>query len=90
MARKRFDLFKYNVKFRIQRGALYDLQHDIEGLQKEKSLNILDMASKKEFFLLDKYDDANMYGGLSETDLEHHPDGFLRIRAKFIRERQGL
>jgi hypothetical protein len=56
----------------MERGAFYDIQHDIEGLSKEKSLNILDMKSKKEFFLLDKYSDAALFGGLSETDLEHH------------------
>ena len=83
-------MLKYNIKFRQERGAFYDLQHDIESLQKFKSLNILDMKSKKEFFLLDKYSDAALYGGLSETELEHHEEGFVRMKSKFIRERQGL
>ena len=74
----------------MERGAMYDIQHDIEGLSSPKSLNVLDMKSKREFFLLDKYSDAALYGGLSETDLEQHEDGFLRITAKFVRERQGL
>jgi hypothetical protein len=90
MAQKRFSLFKYNIKFRMERGAFYDIGHDIEGLKKEKSLNILDLKSKKEFFLLDKYSDAALYGGLSETELEHHEEGFVRVKAKFIRERTGL
>ena len=30
MARKRWDLFKYNVKFRKERGQLYDFEHDVK------------------------------------------------------------
>lgn len=83
-------MFKYNVRYKQERGAFYDLHHDIESLSKFKSLNILDLSSKKEFYLLDKYSDAALYGGLSETDLEYHDEGFVRMKSKFIRERQGL
>mmetsp|Transcript_6827 Transcript_6827/g.11523 ORF Transcript_6827/g.11523 Transcript_6827/m.11523 type:complete len:155 (-) Transcript_6827:318-782(-) len=32
-----------------------------------------------------------MYGGLSETTLEHHKEeGFVRLKSRLIRERQGL
>ena len=32
MSKKRFDLFKYNVKYRFQRGQMYDLEHDVRSL----------------------------------------------------------
>lgn len=54
-------------------------------------MNLVDMARKKEFYLLDTYSDATQYGGLSETLLTHHPEeGFVRLNARFIREKQGL
>lgn len=29
---KKYNLFKYNVDFRIKRGQIYDIQHDLENL----------------------------------------------------------
>ena len=91
LAKKRFDLFKYNFNFKLQRGGLYDLQHDIEGLRSHKTMNILDLNSKREMYLLDLLSDASEYGGLSETELFHNEqDGYLRLKAKFVKEKQGF
>jgi hypothetical protein len=72
LAKKRLDLFKYNMKFRVMRGSVYDIQHDIEGLRSHKSMNILDLKSKREMYLLDPKSDASEFGGLSETELFHN------------------
>ena len=92
MARKRFDLFKYNLMFRVKRGQAYDINQDINVLQKTtKVMNIMDMSDPREIFLLDVHSDATEYGGLSETLLLHNEkQGYLRMTAKFIRERHGL
>jgi hypothetical protein len=51
----------------------------------------MDMASPKEIYLIDVLSDATDFGGLSETQLLHNEsEGFLRVSAKFIRDRQGL
>lgn len=63
LAKKRFDLLKYNLKFKLQRGGLYDIQQDIEGLRSHKTMNILDLKSKSEMYLLDLLSDASEYGG---------------------------
>lgn len=42
-------------------------------------------------YLLDPMSDASEYGGLSETELFHNEEeGYLRLKAKFIREKQGF
>ena len=33
---KKFDLLKYNVDFRIKRGQIYDIQHDLNNLINNK------------------------------------------------------
>jgi hypothetical protein len=65
---------------------------DIDTLQKtEKVMNIMDMSNPSEIFLLDEYSDATEFGGLSESKMLHNvKDGYLRLQAQFIRERQGL
>jgi hypothetical protein len=46
------------------------------------------MKSKREMYLLDMYSDASEYGGQSETELYHNEEeGFLRLKAKFVREK---
>ena len=91
LAKKRFDLLKYNFKFKAQRGGFYDIQHDIEGLRSHKQMNILDLKSKREMYLLDPLSDATEYGGLSETQLLHNEEeGYLRLKAKFVKEKQGF
>ena len=62
---------------------------DITQLNNEKSINILDCSSKKEFYLLDEYSDASEFGGLSETSFEQNDD-HIRVSAKFIKERMGF
>ena len=70
MAQKRYELLKYNIKYRMERGHFYDMEADLATLQSNhRSLNLLDLGRKKEFFLLDHWSDATEYGGLSLTEL---------------------
>lgn len=47
---------------------MYDLEHDLDSIvNNHRILNIMDLRSPKEFYLLDVYSDASEYGGLSET-----------------------
>ena len=47
MARKRIDLFKYNVKYRMQRGQLYDLSDDVETrASNHRIMNLLDFKRR--------------------------------------------
>ena len=49
------------------------------------------MANPSEIYLLDVYSDGTEFGGLSETHLLHNEkEGFLRLQAKFVKDRQGL
>ena len=92
MARKRIDLFKYNFQYKMNRGQFYDIQHDVESFnQTHKILNIMNLQSPKEFYLLDVYSDATEYGGLSEVELkQNQEEGSVRVRTKFVRENQGF
>ena len=31
MTKKRLDLFKYNVKYRLKRGQMYDMRQDLDS-----------------------------------------------------------
>jgi len=50
----------------------------------------MDMSDPREIYLIDVNSDATEYGGLSETQLLHNEkQGYLRMTAKFNRERHG-
>lgn len=85
-------MLKYNVAYRMKRGQFYDIADDMATLERNhRSLNLLDLGRKKEFFLLDHYSDATEFGGLSLTQLHHNlEEGSLRLQAKFIRDKSGL
>ena len=45
-----------------------------------QSINIMDLSSKSELYLLEVYSDATQYGGLSETNILHHEEeGYIRL-----------
>lgn len=73
LGRKRFSLFKYNVKHKFQRGEGYDFEKDEHMLLGQlRSLNLLDFttSAERELYLIDIYSDQTIYGGLSETSLQ--------------------
>jgi xylose isomerase len=68
------------------------MKQDLDVLEfSQKFVNIMDMSSPKELYLLDVFSDATRFGGQSETQLLHNQDkGFLRVTAKFVKETQAL
>ena len=47
MACKRFDLLKYNIKFRMKRGEFYDFEHDMKTHYKStRIMNLLDFKRR--------------------------------------------
>ena len=45
MARKRFQYFKFNLDYKRERGALYDMEHDLKSLiNNHRSINMLDFS----------------------------------------------
>ena len=62
LIQKRFSLFKYNAKLKIQRGQSYDIVSDIDMMNSQvRSLNLLDFSinREKDLFLLDIYSDQS-------------------------------
>ena len=68
------------------------MEMDFDVMQhSERVINLMDCHNPREIFLIDEYSDATEFGGQSETQLLHNEkEGFLRVQAKFLRERQGL
>ena len=67
---KKFSLFKYDLQHRMKRGETYSPGADFNQMTTGvRSMNLLDFSRKaeKEIFMLDKYTDATIYGGLSEV-----------------------
>ena len=69
MTKKRLDLFKYNVKYRLQRGQMYDMRQDLDSFNQTRSINVINFSNKKELYLLDEKSDATEFGGQTQTDL---------------------
>lgn len=58
-SRKRFNLFKYNINYKMERGQFYDLEHDIKSLNTQiRSINLFDFSKQEDLYLLDEYSDA--------------------------------
>ena len=65
------------------------MEMDFDVMQhSERVINLMDCHNPREIFLIDEYSDATEFGGQSETQLLHNEkEGFLRVQAKFLRER---
>ena len=71
LARKRFSLFKYNLKMKREVG-MYDPGKEQQMIEQSiRSLNLFDFSSGKvgDFHLLDDFSDASIFGGETQSEI---------------------
>lgn len=59
VARKRLNFMKFNFEYKMQRGHMYDIEHDVKNLStNHRSINVLDFSRAEDRYLIDEFSDA--------------------------------